>query len=257
MCSFFSFLTSPEYHGGRKFYMDWNKRKKNLDAWSDSHSGIAKAFGLNEDFCNKYEYNPFTRQFWVDQINSQVSDEIQVQTWLEGFDFSRVIGPLMVKEVDNTRKILTEQDKIKAITLINQFIEKPHICDNYYVLFGKFRDQVMSTVGIPVYNVIVNSLISSLQEKLTKPTHNNLISSAPSWNSVIAYAASMCDTNYSTILDPLVELWDLGVIAYERDEVWTLYPKDRSVPFYTSHQKGIENNGKMVSANARQLETCV
>ena len=32
MCEFFSFCTEPEYHGGQRFYFDWNYRSKHLDS---------------------------------------------------------------------------------------------------------------------------------------------------------------------------------------------------------------------------------
>ena len=83
MCEFFSFVTEPEYHGGQRFYFDWQYRKEHLKDYpqpSDSHSSICKFYGLNEDKCNKYEYNPLTKVFEVDNIGSSgIDDRIQAQ----------------------------------------------------------------------------------------------------------------------------------------------------------------------------------
>ena len=78
MCDFFSFVTEPEKHGGKRFYFDWNYRSAHLtDDNHDSHSSICKHFGLDEDVCNKYEFNPLIKKFEIDQINSEIDDSLQ------------------------------------------------------------------------------------------------------------------------------------------------------------------------------------
>ena len=100
MCQFFSFITEPECHGGQRFYFDWDNRQQfNFDERQDSHSSIAKFYRLNEDKCNKYEYNPLTGAFKVDQINSEVDDSIQAEEWVRKLDFKKIVEPLIIKPI--------------------------------------------------------------------------------------------------------------------------------------------------------------
>ena len=101
MCQFFSFCTEPEENGGKRFYNDWKYRKNHIQEENDSHSLICGRFGLDEDKCNKYEYNPLTKEFNVDRINSSVDDSIQAEDWANRLDFRRVIEPLIVKPIIN------------------------------------------------------------------------------------------------------------------------------------------------------------
>ena len=100
MCDFFSFVTEPEKHGGKRFYFDWNYRSSHLgDDNHDSHSSICKHFRLDEDVCNKYEYSPLTKEFKIDQINSQVDDRLQAEDWVNNVDFKRIVKPLIIKPI--------------------------------------------------------------------------------------------------------------------------------------------------------------
>ncbi len=89
MCETFSFVTDPVNHGGKRFYFHWYSRKT-LDGGHDSHSRICHFYGLDEDMCNKYEYNIFDRSVKVDQINSEIDDRVQVKNWLETFDIRKI-----------------------------------------------------------------------------------------------------------------------------------------------------------------------
>jgi hypothetical protein len=116
MCQFFSFCTEPEGHGGKRYYFDWTYRAAHLaDDNMDSHSFICKHYELNEDVCNKYEFNPLTKVFNVDMINSPVDDRIQAEDWVNRLDFKRVIDPLIIKPIVNPLELplaeVTEQDK--------------------------------------------------------------------------------------------------------------------------------------------------
>ena len=116
MCQFFSFCTEPEGHGGKRYYFDWTYRKEHLsDDNVDSHSFICKHYELNEDVCNKYEFNPLTKVFNVDMINSPVDDRIQAEDWVNRLDFKRVIDPLIIKPIVNPLELplaeVIEQDK--------------------------------------------------------------------------------------------------------------------------------------------------
>jgi len=101
MCEFFSFVTEPEKHGGKRYYFNWDQRTSlGLEDY-DTHSGICKWYLLDEDICNKYEYNPLTQEFTVDQINSEVDDRVQAEEWVRLLDWKRIIEPLIIKPIVN------------------------------------------------------------------------------------------------------------------------------------------------------------
>ena len=73
MCEFFSFNTYKN-----KFYyftpQDIKKIKKegNKKNWNfNSHDHIAYYFKIDLDKCNKFEYNPYSKEFQTDQINDE------------------------------------------------------------------------------------------------------------------------------------------------------------------------------------------
>ena len=102
MCEFFSFVTDPVNHPAEYYYFDWEYRKMNLKADdADSHSHICSHFKLNEDVCNKYEFNPLTKMFTVDQINSKRDDSEAAEKWANRLDFKVIVEPLIVKPIVN------------------------------------------------------------------------------------------------------------------------------------------------------------
>jgi len=103
MCNFFSFVTEPESHGGKRFYFNWTQRKKDFDG-ADSHDHIIQHYKLNGNICNTYEYNPLTKQFTVDQTNSEVDDRIQAEQWVTTLDFKKIVKPLIIKPIVNPFK---------------------------------------------------------------------------------------------------------------------------------------------------------
>lgn len=89
MCKFLSILTQgdgiPKY-----FTPEMRKKHINSDYCFDSHASIAEYFGLDEDKCNKYEYNPFNGRFDIDTI-STVHDAIAIKQWCRSQKFTELI----------------------------------------------------------------------------------------------------------------------------------------------------------------------
>src|SRR5208282_6410831 len=86
MCNFLSLVSTPETGG--IYYFDLKTRKElnksNPEGYEfDSHSTIAKFFGLNEDNCNKFEYEPLSENFVVDQINNKINDTEKVKAFVK------------------------------------------------------------------------------------------------------------------------------------------------------------------------------
>jgi len=102
MCQFFSFVTNGR---GKMMYFDWDLRAKclagELDYEPDSHSSIADHFGFKgarEDNLNKYEYNPLTQTFRVDQINTR-DDSASAEKWVKKLDFKKIVPQLNIHKI--------------------------------------------------------------------------------------------------------------------------------------------------------------
>ena len=94
MCKFFSLITEPE--SNKIYFFDNEIRNKlkisNPKSYNfDSHTSIADYFGINEDICNKYEYDPFNKKFVIDQINSGIDDSNKILEFCQTFDFKPII----------------------------------------------------------------------------------------------------------------------------------------------------------------------
>ena len=99
MCNFFSFCTMPD-SSSDFYYFDWQMRQTDNNG-ADSHSHICAHFGIDEDKCNKYEYNPLTGQFIVDMQNAKKNDSGRAEKWVRRLDFKKVVEPLNVKPIQN------------------------------------------------------------------------------------------------------------------------------------------------------------
>jgi hypothetical protein len=189
MCKFMSFVTEPENNGGKRFYFDWDYRKANLNAHpdddgADSHSIICKHFKLKEDVCNKYEFNPLTKEFKVDQINSPVDDRIQVEEWVNNLDFKKVVEPLIIKPIVNPLELKMVKKPTKAqIKLLEEWAS----------VWASVRDSVRASVGASV------------------------------WDSVRAYTSSFFDIKYNLDFSPCIKLWEQGLVPSFDGTTWRLH----------------------------------
>ena len=121
MCQFFSCNTTGD---GQLLYFAAEDRKKALkgklvdgggQAYEpDSHASIAAAHGLDEDKCNKYEYNPLTRVFTIDYLNVR-DDSKAAGRACEKLDFKTIVPELVIRPIvhpfDRKRRRVTAKDK--------------------------------------------------------------------------------------------------------------------------------------------------
>ena len=85
MCEFFSFVSDGS--GNIKYFTAKDRQallESNPKQYNpDSHASIAAFHGVNEDSCNKYEWN--TEGFKVDQINATEDDSELARKWIAEF----------------------------------------------------------------------------------------------------------------------------------------------------------------------------
>ena len=219
MCQFFSFNTEPEFHGGQRFYFDWDMRKANLKVEADSHSIIAKHFDLNEDKCNKYEYNPLTGLFRVDQINSEVDDSIQAEEWVRKLDFKKVVEPLIIKPIVHPFKL----PKVKKVTdeqieWLKQWASvRASVWASVRASVGdSVWDSVWDTVRDSVWDSVWDSVCDSVCDTVRASVWDSV------WDSVGAYTSSFFDKKYDHDFTPCVNLWEAGLVPSFDGTTWRL-----------------------------------
>ena len=244
MCKFFSFVTEPEGHGGRRFYFDWDYRKYHLvgEDCADSHSSICTHFGLSEDKCNKYEYNPFTRNFVVDQINSNIDDKAQVEEWVNALDFKRIVEPLIVKPIINPFSIApTEAPGAEQIRLLKEWA-------NVYASVGA---HVWASVGANVYARVRDSVGASIWDSVWDSVEDSVGASV--WasvrdsveDSVGAYSSSFFDIKFDHDYSSCVKLWEMGLVPSFEGTTWRLHSGENAdIVFEISKEELEKMKGK-------------
>ena len=94
MCQFLSLVSDGQ---GHIYYFDHAARKdkvtdKRGHAYRyDSHASIADYYGLDEDACNKWEYNPYADKLVLDMRNTQ-DDMGAVRRSIDALDLSDLCG---------------------------------------------------------------------------------------------------------------------------------------------------------------------
>ena len=228
MCDFFSFVTETEYHGGQRFYYNWQQRVEREHGDCDSHSIICRENGLDEDKCNKYEYNFITGEFKVDQINSDVDDRVQVEEWVRALDHKNIIEPLIIKPFIHPFEIeageVTEQDieDLKAWASVRASVR--------YSVRDSVLDSVLDSVRDSVRDSVWASVWYSVRDSVRDSVRASVLASV--WASVRAYISSFLDIEYEHDFTPAVRLWERGFVPSFDGTTWRLHAcKDAKIVY--------------------------
>jgi hypothetical protein len=200
MCNFFSFITNPDEYPGKRFYFDWEYRKNHLqNDGHDSHSTIARYYKLNEDECNKYEFDPLTKVFIVDQINNVNNDRVQAEDWVNSIDFRKIVEPLVIKPIINPlllpKRTVTELD----IVLLKQW----------------------ASVGASVWASVGASVGDSVRASVGASVGASVWDSV--WDSVWAYTGSFFNATYRYDISSANRLWESGLVPSFDGTTWRLH----------------------------------
>ena len=194
MCNFFSFVTDPVRHPAEYYYFDLDYRKENLDDdGADSHSHICAHFKLDEDKCNKYEFDPLTGSFIVDQNNSERDDSEAAEKWARRLDLKTIVEPLIIKPIVHPLN-LPEAKEVTA-EHVQWLKEWASIWDSVWAsVRASVRDSVRDSVG--------------------------------------AYVSSFFSIKYEHDFSPAVKLWEAGLVPSFDGKLWRLHTgKDAHVVY--------------------------
>ena len=213
MCNFFSFVTDPVNHPAEYYYCDWEYRKANLEEdGADSHSHICAYYKLNEDKCNKYEYNPLTKRFEIDQINSERDDSKAAEKWAQRLDFKTIIEPLIIKPIVNPFELPAVE----------------HVTDeqiDWLKSWASVRASVWALVGASVRASVGNSVGDSVRASVGHSVWNSVGDSVwdSVWNSVGAYVSTFFAIDHKHDYSSAMKLWEAGLVPSFDGTMWRLH----------------------------------
>jgi len=247
MCDFFSLTSDGK---GNIKYFDWELRKKcisgELDYNPDSHTSINDYFGFNvvrADGRNKYEFNPLTGKFTVDQINGwDDSDEVERQVRV--LDFKEICPKLVIKPIVNPLTDIRFDGEVteEHIRLLKRW-SVARICIINSVR-DYVRDSIIGSVGGSACNsvrgFIWGSVVTSVWDSVGDSVWDSVGSSAyrSIWDSVndfvYSYISSFfnleknewkhCDFDFEgNPFQAAIDLWNMGLIPSFDGEMWRLH----------------------------------
>ena len=234
MCQFFSFITEPVNHPGTYFYFDWEYRKSHIEADdADSHSHICAHFKLNENVCNKYEFNPLTGAFTVDMVNSKRDDREAAEKWARRQDFKAIVEPLIVKPIMNP----LELPKVEQVT--DEQIGWLKEWNSVMALVGaSVRDSVWDSVGASVWASVRASVWASVRDSVWDSVRDSVGASVwdSVWDSVRssirAYISAFFNIKYEYDFSSAVKLWEAGLVPSFDGTTWRLHSGEKADVVY-------------------------
>lgn len=197
MCEFFSFVTNGN---GKPMYFGAEMRRKIIAGETeyqdtDSHTSIAHyngCRGRDEDGLNKYEFNPLTGKFIVDQLNT-VDDSLLAEKAVRGLDWAGVVPELIIKPIVNP---LTD---VKANPVSRREVDLLREWASAWDSQTSAWDSVRASVGDSVWDSVRYSV----------------------WYSLRAYILSFFTVDpgpFHTVID----LWESGFVPVRIRDEWAL-----------------------------------
>ena len=251
MCDFFSLVSDGK---GKIMYFDWKLRKqcidKKLNYQPDSHTSIADYFGYRgarEDVLNKYEYNPITKVFKVDQLNT-VDDTGEVEKFCKELDFKKVIPQLIIPE-----KIIHPFNDFDTIAITKKDLKLLKKWASVWAsVRASVRDSVRASVGDLVRASVRDSVRASVGDLVWASVRDLVWDSvedsiwASDWDlvwdlaraSVWAYISSMVKLDkwkyikHKKGVNPFqscIDLWNKGLVPSYDGKIWRLHGKEGKV----------------------------
>ena len=233
MCQFFSCVSDGT---GKVFYFNAEQRaglrKSNPNHYEpDSHTSIADFYGHKgaaEDKLNKYEYNPLTKEFVIDQLNTK-NDSKKIEKFCRGLDFATVAPELIIKPIfhplkHKKRKRVSQMD---IDLLIKWDSVRNSVWDGVWdSVWASVRAGVWNSAWTSVRNSVGNSVRDSVRNSVRNSVWGGVRNSA--WagvgDSVGVYVSSFFNLpKGENPFQPCIDLWHRGVVPSFDGTTWRLH----------------------------------
>jgi hypothetical protein len=223
MCNFFSLVSNGD---GKPLYFNWEQRQKILKGEikqqsADSHTSIADYYGFvgaKEDTLNKYEYNPITKVFQIDQKNNPIDDSKDIEDFCRKVDFKTIIEPL------NLHPMIHPFKDFKATKVSKKDLE---LLKQWASVWVSVRDSVGDSVGVSVRDSVGDSVGDSVWVSVWDSVGDSVWASVGA--SVGAYVGSYFDVKYKVDITPSNKLWNKGIVPSFDGKLWRLHGHEGKV----------------------------
>jgi len=241
MCHFFSLDSNGD---GKPLYFDARIRREIISGKSkyvntDSHTSIADYFGfegIKEDTLNKYEYNPLTKEFVINQLNNR-DDSVEVKKFCQDLDFKTIVPELIIHPVINPFKDKNKTHVYKSdIELLKKWASvKTSVRASVKT---SVRDSVWASVGASVWDSVVDSVWASVGASVWDSVWASVGASVRDligdsvWtsvgDSVWSYISSFFDIGENPF-QSAIDLWNRGLVPSFDGIYWRLHGKDGKI----------------------------
>ena len=224
MCNFYSFLTDEKgvrYAMGHKIRLDIRSGKSDLR--EDSHASIAVLRHVDEDKCNKYEFNPFTRKLTLDTNNLGFNDSELINIDELIGDVKETVPELIIKPIIHPFKDVKFDGEItdEIMELVREWSKV------WYSVSDSVWDSVWSSVWDSVWDSVRSSVDSvgySVRDSVESSVWDSIRRSV--WDSirssVCAYISSFFNIKYQYDYSSAIKLWEMGLVLSFDGEAWRL-----------------------------------
>ncbi len=230
MCKFFSFVGDGY---GNYLYADWNLRKMNLQTNWDSHTAILTHFKVPpkmQDRWSKYEYNPLTKEFTVDQ-GVEGHDHEAAENWVQHLNFKTVVKPLVVKKIRNPLTGRAKKVTDKEIVLLDRWIQivgsvRGSVRDSvWYSVYDSVGDSVGDSVWTSVWDSVGCLVWTSVWDSTGASVWDSGwgLVRASVYDSVRAYTSSFFKIKYAHDFSYTIKLWSSGFVPSFDGKIWRLH----------------------------------
>jgi hypothetical protein len=229
--------------GKKPYYFDSIIRKKiikgKLKYEKDSHTSIADYYGFKgkkEDSLNKYEYNPLTKVFIIDQLNT-VDDSKQIKEFCDNLDFTTIVPELIIKPIINPfnlhNNLISEED----IKLLKEWVSvgdsvRDSVWDSVWdsvrdSVWVSVRNSVRASVRVSVRVSVGDSVRVSVRNSVWVSVRDSVRDSV--WDSVLAYISSFFNIKYKYDFSPVIKLWEKGLVPSFDGKTWRLHGENGKI----------------------------
>ena len=229
MCQFFSFV--GDGFGNYK-YLDWEYRKDHLNENCDSHTFILTHFKIppkNQDRFSKYEYNPLTKQFTIDEP-VEGHDHEAAENWANNLNFKTIIPQLIIKPIINPFSLDIAKISNEDIILLKQWDSvwasiQASVWDS---VWASVWASIQASVWASVWDSVRVSVWDSVRVSVGDSVWDSVRVSVG--DSVRAYISSFFNINYKYDFSSVNELWNKGIVPSFNGKTWRLHSgKDATI----------------------------
>ena len=239
MCKFFSFVGDGY---GNYLYSDWNTRKENMRENHDSHTAILTRNEVPphlQDKWSKYEYNPLTKEFTIDEP-VEWHDHEAAENWVQHLNFKSIVEPLVIKKIQNPLTGRAKKATEKEIALLDEWTKVRDLVwasvdDSVGSLVrSSIRDSIGDSVGVSVrdsvWYSVSNSVWYSVSDSVSDSIGDSIWDSI--WSLTWAYISSFFKMQYEHDFSSAIKLWNAGFVPSFDEKTWRLHSgKDAEIVY--------------------------